>query len=162
MLIICIFFQEVLVTVGDKPSRFQDSKNWIGSYEVFLVLDHLFDVSCKILHVSPNTTTTSTATTPLSSIVPQLIDHFTQLGSPIMMGGDVDAASKCILGVCCDVNQENVHLLVLDPHFSVDKGISYSAKDIQAQGFLKWIPLSSFNQSSFYNLCLPLAHVDDL
>ena len=34
--------------------------------------------------------------------------HFQQFGSPVMMGGDADAASKCILGV-----RSNQQLLIL-------------------------------------------------
>jgi len=37
--------QSVLVELNDKPSSFIGSKDWIGSYEVFLVLDHLYGVS---------------------------------------------------------------------------------------------------------------------
>ena len=113
------------------------------------MLDHLFDVSCKLLHISTSSV--------LSSFVPQLVNHFSQYGSPAMMGGDVDAASKGILGICCDDNQENTHLLVLDPHFTMDKTEKrYSTKEIQDQQFVKWVPLSSFDERSFYNLCLPL------
>ena len=36
--------QEALVEAGDKPASFVGSKEWIGSYEVCIVLDQLFGV----------------------------------------------------------------------------------------------------------------------
>ena len=36
--------QEVLVEVGDKPQSFIGSREWIGSFEACIVLDHLFGV----------------------------------------------------------------------------------------------------------------------
>ena len=36
--------QEILVEVGDKPPSFVGSKQWIGSFEACIVLDHLFGV----------------------------------------------------------------------------------------------------------------------
>ena len=37
--------QEQLVAMGDKPSSFASSRNWIGSVEVGLIVDSLYDVS---------------------------------------------------------------------------------------------------------------------
>lgn len=37
--------QETLVEVGDKPASFVGSREWIGSYEVCIVLDQLYEVS---------------------------------------------------------------------------------------------------------------------
>jgi hypothetical protein len=39
--------QESLVKMEDKPQSFIGSKEWIGSFEVSLVIDFLFDVSMK-------------------------------------------------------------------------------------------------------------------
>ena len=76
----------------DKPESFVGSREWIGTFEAFLVIDDLFDVPCKILHASPN------AGASLRSLLPQLQQHFdsSQGGSgfPGMIGGDADAASK--------------------------------------------------------------------
>ena len=41
--------QEILVEVGDKPPYFIGSKEWIGSFEACIVLDHLFGVRDYIL-----------------------------------------------------------------------------------------------------------------
>lgn len=37
--------QEVLVAMGDKDAQFTGSKQWVGSVEVGLVIDKLYDVS---------------------------------------------------------------------------------------------------------------------
>lgn len=37
--------QEALVELGDKPPQFIDSREWIGSFEACLVLDHFYGVS---------------------------------------------------------------------------------------------------------------------
>eukprot|EP01097_Dermamoeba_algensis_P008125 TRINITY_DN5277_c0_g1_i1.p1 TRINITY_DN5277_c0_g1~~TRINITY_DN5277_c0_g1_i1.p1 ORF type:complete len:150 (-),score=18.39 TRINITY_DN5277_c0_g1_i1:330-779(-) len=36
--------QKLLVEVGDKPPSFLNSKQWIGSFEIFLILESLFGV----------------------------------------------------------------------------------------------------------------------
>lgn len=48
-------------------------------------------MDCKLVHIANGTR--------LSQYVDLLIDHFRQFGSPVMMGGDADAASKCVLAV---------------------------------------------------------------
>ena len=37
--------QQALVNMGDKPQPFVGSREWIGSFEVCIVLDHLYGVS---------------------------------------------------------------------------------------------------------------------
>ena len=37
--------QQLLVDMGDKPESFIDSREWIGSVEVGLIVDQLYDVS---------------------------------------------------------------------------------------------------------------------
>lgn len=37
--------QEILVAMGDKEQKFVNSRDWIGSVEVGLVIDKLYDVS---------------------------------------------------------------------------------------------------------------------
>ena len=46
--------QEILVELGDKADNFIGSREWIGTYEVFLVLDHLFDVSIDVMYLTSN------------------------------------------------------------------------------------------------------------
>ena len=42
--------QETLVEVGDKPEAFVGSRDWIGTYEACIILDHLFGVSLTLLN----------------------------------------------------------------------------------------------------------------
>lgn len=42
--------QETLVTIGDKPSTFIKSREWIGSFEICLFLDHCYHV--RNAHIS--------------------------------------------------------------------------------------------------------------
>ena len=42
--------QETLVEVGDKLEAFVGSRDWIGTYEACIILDHLFGVSLTLLN----------------------------------------------------------------------------------------------------------------
>lgn len=135
--------QDTLVAVGDKPPHFVGTKYWIGSYECFLILDYLYNVSCKIIHVKSGK--------DIAAQTVQLVRHFEEIGSPLMMGGDTDASSKGILGICG--NEKSAHLLVLDPHLSKHP---HDGTEVQKLGWVRWYGLDDFMESSFYNFCLPL------
>ncbi|KAL0820340.1 hypothetical protein ABMA28_006240 [Loxostege sticticalis] len=134
--------QEILVELEDKPKSFMNSRQWIGSFEVCLVIDKLYDIPCKIVHVNKGE--------ELQTIVDTLVAHFERFGSPIMMGGDVDCSSKGIMGI--QINHNDASLLVVDPHYV---GREQSKEFLQNKGWVKWQPLKDFLSSSFYNLCLP-------
>lgn len=118
--------QEILVDLEDKPKSFQQSNQWIGTYEASIVLSQLFDVNiftsmsifslsvridlqvdCKLIHIANGS--------DLRQHVETLKKHFHEFGSPVMMGGDADAASKCLLGVKSD---REFLILVKYPIFS--------------------------------------------
>ncbi|XP_077493741.1 ufm1-specific protease 1-like [Amblyomma americanum] len=145
--------QAALVAMEDKEARFQGSRDWIGSTEVFLCLDHFYQVPCRILHASSGG--------EVAGHVDTLLTHFEQQGSPVMMGGDTDASSKGILGACRTAAGRS-YLLVLDPHWhrnDAKQGLLEGAKQrLQENGWVAWRPLDSLMESSFYNLCLPLLH----
>lgn len=67
------------------------------------MIDKLYDIPSKIVHVNHGD--------ELKTIVDTLVSHFDKFGSPVMMGGDVDASSKGILGI--HVGQQNTSLLVV-------------------------------------------------
>ncbi|CAF4809613.1 unnamed protein product [Pieris macdunnoughi] len=134
--------QTILVDLEDKPRSFFNSKQWIGSFEVCLVIDRLYDIPCKIIHVNKKES--------LENIVEVLKDHFIRFGSPVMMGGDVDCSSKGIMGIY--VNGAESSLLIVDPHYV---GKEQTNHFLQNKGWVKWQPLKDFLSSSFYNLCLP-------
>ncbi|XP_063366745.1 ufm1-specific protease 1 [Cydia amplana] len=136
--------QEILVDLEDKPRSFLGSRQWIGSFEVCLVIDKLYDIPSKIVHVNKGDN--------LGTIVDTLKTHFEKFGSPIMMGGDVDCSSKGIMGIHIDKSEAS--LLIVDPHYV---GKEQSKEFLQNKGWVKWQPLKDFLSSSFYNLCLPQA-----
>ncbi|KAJ8282878.1 hypothetical protein COCON_G00053970 [Conger conger] len=135
--------QQALVTVGDKPPSFLGSREWIGTFEAALVLDQLYDVPCKIVHVRRGGA-------ELEDVADELHRHFQTQGSPVMMGGDRDNSSKGVLGVC--TSARGSHLLVMDPHYHgppLDRG---SAQGLR---WVSWKRAGSLDHCSFYNLCLP-------
>ncbi|UJR28981.1 hypothetical protein I4U23_010199 [Adineta vaga] len=133
--------QETLVSLEDKPKSFIKSNQWIGTCEAAMILSQLYDVDCKIVHISNGH--------DLLKYMNILSQHFRDFGSPVMMGGDADAASKCILAV-----RSNQELLILDPHYS---GPNFTSMDqLRKSGYLRWYTVpQDFISSSFYNLCLP-------
>ncbi|XP_066537911.1 inactive Ufm1-specific protease 1 [Hoplias malabaricus] len=135
--------QQVLVNIGDKPSSFLGSRDWIGTYEAALVLDQLYGIPCRISHLQ-------SGGRDLQQVADVLHHHFRTCGSPVMMGGDRDNSSKCILGVCS--GKQGSYLLIMDPHYY---GPALDKESLQKQGWVTWKPVSSLDQCSFYNLCLP-------
>ena len=53
----------------------------------------MYDVPCKIIHAT-SSSSQGNVQHGLGSHVNSLQDHFRDFGSPVMMGGDVDASSK--------------------------------------------------------------------
>ena len=133
--------QETLVNIGDKPLSFLKSREWIGSFEICLFLDHYYNIPSKIIHVRSGR--------DVGSKFDDLMTHFQKFGSPVMIGGDSDAASKALLGVAVDGRKK--HFLILDPHFSGNPNIDY----LQDNGWVTWKDEELFLNESFYNFCLP-------
>ena len=135
--------QKILVQSGDKNSDFIDSKEWIGCFETSIVIDTLYNVSCKILHCSPG---------DLFKYTEIIAEHFRNFGSPIAIGGNLDNSSKGILGLAVDSDLK-VQFLVTNPHF-VTKNITKKS-DLFEGNWIEWRSIDSFDSESFYNLCLP-------
>lgn len=70
--------QQALVDIGDKPKELIGSKQWIGSFEVSLCLEHLLGVTSKIMYVNSGAEITSKGR--------ELLQHFQSQGTPIMIG----------------------------------------------------------------------------
>lgn len=140
--------QRILVAQGDKPESFLGSRDWIGAMEVFYTLDALYDVPCKILHLSSGH--------QLPKHAQELCRYFESHGGLIMMGGDVDSSSKGIAGI--HINGEDVFLLVIDPHFVSESSttVNFTREHLHRLGYIRWQHSSQFIDSSFYNLCLPM------
>ncbi|XP_023710680.1 ufm1-specific protease 1 isoform X3 [Cryptotermes secundus] len=135
--------QQILIHLEDKPSGFMGSHDWIGSFEVCLVVDHLYGVSSKIIHVTKGS--------DLNQHMPSLIEHFNRYGSPLMMGGDQDCSAKAVMGI--HASDSDVYLLIVDPHYC---GRARSCQELQKKEWVKWQHIDEFVHSSFYNICLPL------
>ncbi|XP_018599922.2 ufm1-specific protease 1 [Scleropages formosus] len=135
--------QEYLIVLGDKPATFLGCREWIGTCEAAMILDHHHDVPCRILHVRAGGS-------EMEGVAEELHHHFRINGSPVMMGGDRDNSSKGILGVCTGV--QGSYLLVLDPHYY---GPSLDTGEVQRLGWVVWKRVDSLDHNSFYNLCLP-------
>jgi len=133
--------QKILVDLGDKPANFVGTKEWIGAFEVSLVLNKLLDVESKILFISSGAEIPSKAR--------ELKEHFLNEGTPIMIGGGVLAYT--LLGI--DYNEEtgDIKFLILDPHYTGSDNL----KNIQDKGWIGWKESKLFVDSAFYNFCLP-------
>jgi hypothetical protein len=70
--------QQCLVNIGDKPSLFVGSCQWIGSTEVSFCLESMLGVTSKILSVSSGE--------ELGSLGGVLAYHFRIEGTPVMIG----------------------------------------------------------------------------
>ncbi|CAG9858615.1 unnamed protein product [Phyllotreta striolata] len=134
--------QQCLVDIKDKPSSFVGSRQWIGSTEVNFVLNSLLGIENKILYVSSGE--------DMPSKGPELVSHFQNHGSPVMIGGGVLAHT--ILGV--DYNQQTgeIKFLILDPHYTGDEDLH----TIQSKGWCGWKNATFWDKNSYYNMCLPL------
>ena len=133
--------QKCLVDIGDKEAKFIGSKQWIGSTEVGFVLETSCGVESRFLSVS--------AGSDLASRARELLLHFQTEGSPVMIGGGVYAHT--LLGVAWDEATGDTRWLVLDPHYTGQEDL----KTIQTKGWVGWKGPSFWNQTAFYNMCLP-------
>ncbi|CAF0932250.1 unnamed protein product [Rotaria sp. Silwood1] len=134
--------QQTLIDIEDKPKKFLNSRQWIGSMEVSFVLHNYLDIECKIIRVERGA--------DLIEHVREIINHLNKEGTPIMIGGGVLAHT--ILGVDFNESTGDSMLLVLDPHYT---GVD-DIKIIQDKGWVGWKPWSFWSKDAFYNLCCPL------
>ncbi|EDS25734.1 conserved hypothetical protein [Culex quinquefasciatus] len=141
---------QTLVEIKDKPERFFGSREWIGTLEAIYVVDTLFDVSCKVIHISKRDNIAKHADT--------LKEYFETHGGLIMMGGDMDAASKGIAGIHISADSSDIYLLVIDPHFV---GKIKTKEELYTKNYVKWQKVEEFVDSSFYNLCLPIVKIKE-
>ncbi|CAL1683447.1 unnamed protein product [Lasius platythorax] len=133
--------QQCLVDIGDKPSTFIGSKQWIGSTEISFVLQTFLNIDVKILCASSGE--------EMSALIPQLVNHFDTQGTPIMIGGGVLAHT--ILGVSYDESSGEGKFLILDPHYT---GIDHLPTIIN-KGWCGWKTKDFWKKDAFYNMCLP-------
>ncbi|CAG5135322.1 unnamed protein product, partial [Candidula unifasciata] len=133
--------QQALFEVGDKDQKFVGSRQWIGSFEVSYVLDHLLGVTSKFINVN--------AGSELSTVGQELSKHFQTQGTPVMIGGGVFAHT--ILGVAYNDMTGDISFLILDPHYTGGEDL----RTIQDKGWCGWKDVNFWNQTAHYNMCLP-------
>jgi len=133
--------QKCLVDIGDKEAKFIGSKQWIGSTEVGFVLNKALNVESRFVSVAQGSDLVCKAR--------ELLLHFQGQGSPVMIGGGVYAHT--ILGVAWNQVNGDVAWLVLDPHYTGQEDV----KTILSKGWCGWKGPQFWNQTAFYNMCLP-------
>lgn len=133
--------QKCLANIGDKPSSFVGSTQWIGSTEVGFVLDSMFNITSRFINVSSGD--------ELACKGREIAMHFKVQGSPIMIGGGVLAHT--IIGVDFNPETGDISYLILDPHYTGTEDIS----TIQKQGWCGWKGQDFWKTNAYYNLCLP-------
>jgi len=134
--------QQTLVSIGDKPSSFLGSTNWIGAFEISLCLENMFGIVSKIMNFSSGSEIPNRAR--------ELTLHFKNEGSPIMIGGGVLAYT--LLGIDWNEETGDTKFLILDPHYTSSENI----KTIKEKGWCAWKSQEIFRKDAFYNFCLPL------
>lgn len=141
--------QAALEAMGDKPPGFRGSRDWIGCVEACLCLDYFGGPRGRLCHVPRGA--------GLRDQLEMLHGHFAGGGGPVMVGGDADARSKALLGVCLGPGPE-ASVLILDPHCWETPN---NPRELQAAGWVGWQKVgTAFDPTSFYNLCLTSAVPD--
>ncbi|XP_058129611.1 ufm1-specific protease 2 [Anopheles ziemanni] len=133
--------QKCLVRVGDKQPNFVGSRQWIGSTEVSICLNEFVGIDSRIQHVASGA--------ELVSLGRELLHHFHQQGTPIMIGGGVLAHT--ILGVSIDADDGGTKFLILDPHYTGADELG----PVLAKGWCGWKGGDFWDKKSYYNLCMP-------
>jgi hypothetical protein len=146
--------QRTLVQLGDKPSSFAGSNQWIGAVEVGYVLDEWLGVQSRVV------TATNGAEVPAKAR--ELARHFREQGTPVMVGGGVLAYT--LLGVQYDEATGDAAFLILDPHYT---GGDSEERDLRAKivggGWVAWKRFGDraaaggdlFAPGAFYNFLCP-------
>ncbi|GET92471.1 hypothetical protein, conserved [Leishmania tarentolae] len=149
--------QEILYQVDpDKVSKkaFVGSCDWIGSFEIMLVLQHyLPGMECTIKRLERGQ---DLDTDPSVQLL--LMEHFrSPLAAPVMIGGS--SYAHTILGIHVNVNTLEARYLILDPHYSA---YPTQAKTAIKKGYIGWKEASKFFElDRWYNLCIPRSDMLD-
>lgn len=134
--------QEILVRLGDKPKEFVNSRQWIGSAEVAMVIQAYLGVDSRILNVRTGA--------EMAQMAPDLCMHFTSQGTPIMIGGGVLAHT--ILGIDHNPETQELKFLILDPHYTGSEDLH----TIQLKGWCSWKGVNFWDKKAYYNMCMPI------
>jgi hypothetical protein len=94
--------QQALVSIGDKPSSFVGSRDWIGAFEISMCMDHFFGVACKIINIASGSLVRQSSR--------EFATHFEKQGSPIMIGM-VNHAHAASTHTCCLSFASSIHVV---------------------------------------------------
>ncbi|XP_041781288.1 ufm1-specific protease 2 [Anopheles merus] len=134
--------QSCLVRLGDKQRPFIGSRQWIGSTEVSMCLSGLLGIDSRIMFVMHGS--------ELASRGMELLQHFQQEGTPIMIGGGVLAHT--ILGVSMNAELGETKFLILDPHYTGPDELG----PVLGKGWCAWKGGDFWDKVAHYNLCMPI------
>ncbi|KAL3311304.1 tRNA-dihydrouridine(20a/20b) synthase [NAD(P)+]-like protein [Cichlidogyrus casuarinus] len=143
--------QQALVDLGDKEPEFVGSKKWIGSVEISFCIDHLYDISCRLLPLSKGSLMPKEA-------APQLAEHFACGGGPVMIGGG--QLAHTIIGVQI-ISPASARYLILDPHYTGPIG---NAHEIIKKGWVDHNLLARFKSKDleFVRIAAPMVRYSKL
>lgn len=133
--------QRLLIQLKDKKESFYKSTEWIGAFELSLILDH-FGIQSKILTIQSGS--------QIKEKSRDLFNHFNTNGTPIMIGGGVLAYT--MVGIDWNQKTGDISYLILDPHYvgQDDPNI------ITSKGWVSWKDDKIFLKNHFYNLLMPI------
>lgn len=142
--------QEVLVDAGEKKRSFIGTKDWIGSQEVGRYLEHVLNVTFKIIFVRTGE--------ELGNIAREVAKHFQTQGTPIMIGGG--ALAFTIIGVAWNDQTGATEYLILDPHYTGEDVLNtIQDRVVMLEGYKAtacgWRGIDTFSKKDFYSLCCP-------
>lgn len=140
-------YKQLLLLLETKKSSFIGSKKWIGSFEVCTVLNELYGIESRIVHVKSGA--------EMDSQARFLIHHFTNGGAPIMIGGGVLAHT--IIGCKLSESTGDVRFLILDPHYTAKDNID----SILGKGWVGWKGMEFWDKKAFYNMCVPILSAEN-
>jgi hypothetical protein len=126
-----------------------------------LILEHIFDIQSKIISVNCGSEVNS-------DVCSKLFRHFTEHGTPVMVGGAVGGAIT-VIGIDITTQRrphsslsnggDNARFLMLDPHYV---GPDEPDKLLASGHWCYWVDARVyFQEGAFYNFCLPQASKSD-
>ncbi|CUI15587.1 peptidase, putative [Bodo saltans] len=148
--------QKILARVDygkESQKNFVGSREWIGSYEVMMVLSDLVpQLECTLKRLESGAQLSQDI-----EVQRTLVQHFQSGGPPVMIGGS--SYAHTIIGIDVNVRSGEVQYLILDPHYSSN---ATDMKIVKSKGWCAWKnPSKFFEAKAFYNLCIPRVQYAD-
>ncbi len=133
---------------GQPRDELLGKKQWLGSQDLALFLDHALGVSCITIPCSSGDEVVAQGRT--------LSHHFATQGTPVMIGGGELAFT--LLGVDFSASSGDVRFLIMDPHYiGPDEVASIQPRWIgwKSADSLTHLGTKLFARDKIYNLLLP-------